>query len=703
VTSLAPHPILSRRSSGVLLHLTSLPGRYGSGSLGDEARHFLDWLVTARQSLWQILPVTPPGAGDSPYQSVSAFAGSPWLVDLDDLARCGWLEWDDLPWFPRDHADFARVLPWRMANLRRAWSGFQVRGADADRRALAAFAGEHADWLDDYCLFMTLESLHGGPWTAWPTAYARRDPLALARLRQSHAAEIGFWQFVQWRFHAQWQRLRQQAHGRGIRLVGDLPIFVAHHSADVWAHTDLFQLDAAGEPLVVAGVPPDYFSETGQRWGNPLYRWDVMAGNGYRWWKRRLAHLLSLVPSPSCSPAGAAPACAISPTVRAKPAVHFGGKFRIIDFALSNCINSGMRRIGVITQYKSHSLLRHLQRGWSFLRNEMGEFVDLLPAQQRMDEESLVPRHGRRGVPEPGHHPQLHPAGLHRVLAGDHIYKMDYSIMLADHVESGGACTVGCIEVPREEAKGFGVMAIDEQRHITAFVEKPADPPPMPGNPDLSLASMGIYVFSADYLYRLLEEDAKNPDSSHDFGKDLIPRAVAEHQALAHPFTLSAIAPRPSPALLARRRHGGRLLGGQPRPRLDHARAEHVRQGLADLDLPGAAAAGQVRARRGRPPRRGDQRAGVGRLHRVGLDGAPVGAVLQRAGALLQHDRAGGGAARRADQPPLPAEEGGHRPRCVIPEGTGDRRGRPRRWRRWACPVRCSIWRVWSFTVRCRS
>lgn len=295
MTSLAPHPILSRRSSGVLLHLTSLPGRYGSGSLGDEARHFLDWLVTARQSLWQILPVTPPGAGDSPYQSVSAFAGSPWLVDLDDLARCGWLEWDDLPWFPRDHADFARVLPWRMANLRRAWSGFQVRGADADRRALAAFAGEHADWLDDYCLFMTLESLHGGPWTAWPTAYARRDPLALARLRQSHAAEIGFWQFVQWRFHAQWQRLRQQAHGRGIRLIGDLPIFVAHHSADVWAHTDLFQLDAAGEPLVVAGVPPDYFSETGQRWGNPLYRWDVMAGNGYRWWKRRLAHLLSLV------------------------------------------------------------------------------------------------------------------------------------------------------------------------------------------------------------------------------------------------------------------------------------------------------------------------------------------------------------------------------------------------------------------------
>ena len=230
---------------------------------------------------------------------------------------------------------------------------------------------------------------------------------------------------------------------------------------------------------------------------------------------------------------------------RAKPAVHFGGKFRIIDFALSNCMNSGMRRIGVITQYKSHSLLRHLQRGWSFLRNEMGEFVDLLPAQQRVDEESWY-----RGTADAIYQNldiirNSTPPEYIVVLAGDHIYKMDYSIMLADHAASGRGVTVGCIEVPREEAKGFGVMAIDENRAIVEFVEKPADPPPMPGDPNTSLASMGIYVFSADYLYRLLEEDAADPDSEHDFGKNLIPKAVSEGQALAHPFSMSAIANPP--------------------------------------------------------------------------------------------------------------------------------------------------------------
>jgi glucose-1-phosphate adenylyltransferase len=231
--------------------------------------------------------------------------------------------------------------------------------------------------------------------------------------------------------------------------------------------------------------------------------------------------------------------------VRAKPAVHFGGKFRIIDFALSNCMNAGLRRIGVITQYKSHSLLRHLQRGWSFLRNEMGEFVDLLPAQQRVDEE-----HWYQGTADAVYQNldiirDSTPVEYIVVLAGDHVYKMDYSIMLEDHVDSGRGVTVGCIEVPRDEAKAFGVMAVDERRNITAFVEKPADPPSMPGNPGMALASRGIYVFTADYLYRLLEEDARNPDSSHDFGKDLIPRAVAEHQAFAHPFVLSAIATPP--------------------------------------------------------------------------------------------------------------------------------------------------------------
>jgi glucose-1-phosphate adenylyltransferase len=230
---------------------------------------------------------------------------------------------------------------------------------------------------------------------------------------------------------------------------------------------------------------------------------------------------------------------------RAKPAVHFGGKFRIIDFALSNCINSGMKRIGVATQYKSHSLLRHIQRGWSFMRNEMNEFVDLLPAQQRTNEE-----HWYRGTADAiwqnldiiRSTPSV---DYVVVLAGDHIYKMDYSLMLADHAASGRGVTVGCIEVPRMEAVGFGVMAVNEQRHVTAFVEKPADPPAMPGHPDMSLASMGIYIFSAEYMYRLLDEDAADDKSSHDFGKDLIPRAVAEDQALAHPFSMSAVANPP--------------------------------------------------------------------------------------------------------------------------------------------------------------
>ena len=232
--------------------------------------------------------------------------------------------------------------------------------------------------------------------------------------------------------------------------------------------------------------------------------------------------------------------------VRAKPAVHFGGKFRIIDFALSNCLNSGIRRMGVITQYKSHSLLRHLQRGWSFLRNEMNEFLDLLPAQQRIDEE-----HWYQGTADAIFQnldiirTNTRPPEYILILAGDHVYKMDYLIMLADHAASGRNVTVGCIEVTRSEASAFGVMAIDEQRHITAFIEKPADPPPMPGNPERSLASMGIYVFNADYLYRLLEDDARDPGSSHDFGKDIIPRAVAEQQAQAHPFSMSAIATPP--------------------------------------------------------------------------------------------------------------------------------------------------------------
>ena len=225
---------------------------------------------------------------------------------------------------------------------------------------------------------------------------------------------------------------------------------------------------------------------------------------------------------------------------RCKPAVYFGGHFRIIDFVLSNCMNSGLRRIGVLTQYKSHSLLRHLQRGWNFLKSEMHEFVDLIPAQQRVDEEFWY-----RGTADAVYQSldiiKANKPEYVVILAGDHIYKMDYARMLADHALSGAGVTVGCIEVDRQEAKAFGVMAIDENKKVTSFVEKPADPPALPGKPDRSLASMGIYIFTADYLYRMLDEDIALEGSSHDFGKDIIPKAVGEGQVVAHFFQDSCV------------------------------------------------------------------------------------------------------------------------------------------------------------------
>jgi glucose-1-phosphate adenylyltransferase len=229
---------------------------------------------------------------------------------------------------------------------------------------------------------------------------------------------------------------------------------------------------------------------------------------------------------------------------RAKPAVYFGGKFRIVDFALSNCLNSGVRRISVVTQYKSHSLLRHLQRGWSFLRSEFNEFIDLLPAQQRIDETSWYQGTAdavfqnldilRAEKPE-----------YILVLAGDHIYKMDYANLIADHVAQGAPCTVACIEVPVAEASAFGVMAVDAQRRIVRFDEKPAHPASMPGRPDMALASMGIYLFNADYLYEALKADAAAHGSSRDFGRDLIPAIVGRGEAVAHPFGLSCVKSSP--------------------------------------------------------------------------------------------------------------------------------------------------------------
>ncbi|MFD1702269.1 glucose-1-phosphate adenylyltransferase [Methylopila henanensis] len=225
---------------------------------------------------------------------------------------------------------------------------------------------------------------------------------------------------------------------------------------------------------------------------------------------------------------------------RAKPAVYFGGKTRIIDFALSNALNSGIRRIGVATQYKAHSLIRHLQRGWNFFRTERNESFDVLPASQRVSEEAWYLGTADAVYQNLDIIEDYAPRHM-VILAGDHIYKMDYELMLAQHVESGADVTVGCLEVARSEASGFGVMHIDENDRIIDFLEKPADPPAMPGKPDVSLASMGIYVFDTPFLFDLLRKDAEDPNSSHDFGKDIIPEIVKGGKAVAHHFAHSCV------------------------------------------------------------------------------------------------------------------------------------------------------------------
>lgn len=288
-----------QRASGVLLHLTCLPGPHGSGDLGPDAFRFVDWLVEAGQQLWQVLPLGSIGPGNSPYMSLSAFAGNPLLINLQALAEEGWLESADLrpdPAFSDGQVEFAQVVPWRMERLRRAAARFARRSSAAQRRALAEFRGRHADWLDDYTVFMAQIDLQPGtPWCDWPQSLAQREPEALAEARQRLAEAIAFWEFCQWQFFAQWGRLKAYANQRGVRIVGDTPIFIAYHSADVWARPGLFELDPAGRPTVIAGVPPDDFSATGQRWGNPLYRWSAHAAEGYAWWIERIRRTFELV------------------------------------------------------------------------------------------------------------------------------------------------------------------------------------------------------------------------------------------------------------------------------------------------------------------------------------------------------------------------------------------------------------------------
>ena len=284
---------LQERRSGVLLHITSLPGAHGIGDFGPGAHEFVDWLAAAGQRIWQVLPTTPVGPCDSPYQSVSAFAGSPLMVALEPLVARGWLAPPQPPAFPRERVDYGAVAPWRYAQLRQAAAGFFAR-ADAQARAgFEAWRAAQAHWLADYGLFMALETAHGGrPFWEWAPALRARDPRALLEARSLHRDEIAFWEFVQWCFDEQCAALRAYAASRGVAIMGDLPIFIAHHSADCWARPDLYFLDEDFMPTVVAGVPPDSLGPLGQRWGNPLYRWDRMAAEGFSWWTARVKRAL---------------------------------------------------------------------------------------------------------------------------------------------------------------------------------------------------------------------------------------------------------------------------------------------------------------------------------------------------------------------------------------------------------------------------
>ncbi|HVN05445.1 MAG TPA: 4-alpha-glucanotransferase [Bryobacteraceae bacterium] len=282
------------RSSGILLHPTSLPARFGIGDLGPEAYRFADFLADAGQRLWQVLPLGPTGYGDSPYQLFSAFAGNPLLISLEQLADDGLLtraELAEAPEFPADTVDFGSVIAVKMPLLRAAFERF---GGSAE---FEAFRRDNAAWLADYALFMALKSAHGGEavWSRWEPEIAARQPAALDHWRARLAREVAALEFTQYLFARQWRKLHDYAGVRGVRIMGDLPIYVAHDSADVWANPDLFQLDAAGDPAVMSGVPPDYFSATGQLWGNPIYHWDRMAVAGFRWWIDRLHAALKQV------------------------------------------------------------------------------------------------------------------------------------------------------------------------------------------------------------------------------------------------------------------------------------------------------------------------------------------------------------------------------------------------------------------------
>jgi 4-alpha-glucanotransferase len=291
----APQAPFGQRSSGVLLHPTSLPGPHGNGDLSEMAARFVKYLASAGQTWWQMLPVGPPGRGNSPYDSESSFAGSPLLVSLVELVKDGWLDRSDLAAptaLGGGRVDYDAAWHFREPRLRRAAERFRRKGG-FQCREFKDFRGGAAGWLGDYALFSALRAAHHrAPWTEWDRGLAARQPAAIARARRTLEEEIGYHEFVQYCFERQWKRLRAVCERHGVRLLGDVPMFVAHDSAEVWSHREVFRLDPEGRPLVVAGVPPDCFSRHGQLWGNPIYRWDVLALTEFSWWVERLACVL---------------------------------------------------------------------------------------------------------------------------------------------------------------------------------------------------------------------------------------------------------------------------------------------------------------------------------------------------------------------------------------------------------------------------
>ncbi|MGQ9601695.1 MAG: 4-alpha-glucanotransferase [Candidatus Bipolaricaulia bacterium] len=279
------------RCSGILLHPTSLPSRFGIGDLGEEAYRFVDFLAAARQTYWQVLPLSPAGFGNSPYQGLSAFAGNPLLISPGKLAERGYLSIEDLkdkPNFPDGWIDFDLVSRYKADLLDRAFAHFQEGASEEERAAFTRFREEQASWLEDFALFMALKEARDlRPWWEWESELAKREPRTMARARRALGEKIANQEFRQWQFFEQWLALKRYANEHGIRIIGDIPIFVAQDSADVWANPRLFHLDGELKPTVISGVPPDYYSPTGQLWGHPLYRWGVMAQDGYSWWIKR--------------------------------------------------------------------------------------------------------------------------------------------------------------------------------------------------------------------------------------------------------------------------------------------------------------------------------------------------------------------------------------------------------------------------------